>query len=90
MKNHISTFSNLRLKYFVFALTFSFLLLLSACKTQDDTTPKLEYVTIPDENFEKALIQFKIDDIQDGKVLKASVLKVRFFIYGRSKWQCDN
>ena len=35
-----------------------------------------DYVTIPDVNFEKALIQFKIDDVQDGKVLRTSVLKV--------------
>jgi len=35
-----------------------------------------EYVIIPDVNFEKALIQYKIDDVQDGKVLRASVLKV--------------
>ncbi|WP_143100729.1 leucine-rich repeat domain-containing protein [Spirosoma endophyticum] len=34
------------------------------------------YVTIPDVNFEKALVAAKIDDVQDGKLLIASAQKV--------------
>lgn len=36
----------------------------------------MDYVAIPDANFEKFLIKLKIDDVQDGKILRSSVLKV--------------
>jgi hypothetical protein len=35
-----------------------------------------DYVTIPDVNFEKALIELNIDDVQDGKILRANILKI--------------
>ena len=82
MKNHISALGNLRLKYFVFAFLMGFGLLFFGCKSKEVTDPKSEYVIIPDINFEKALIQLKIDDVQDGKVLKTNVLKVTsLYIY---------
>ena len=76
MKNYISTFGNLTLKYFVFAFFVGFGLLFFGCKSKEVIDPKSEYVIIPDINFEKALIQLKIDDVQDGKVLRASIFKV--------------
>jgi hypothetical protein len=75
MKNHISTFSNLMLKYLVFAFLVGFIF--GGCKTKEEViNPPSEYVNIPDKNFEKALIQLKIDNVQDGKILRASLLKV--------------
>lgn len=44
---------------------------LFSTKTNEDP-----YVKIPDINFEKALILLKIDNIQDGKLLKSSAEKV--------------
>lgn len=44
---------------------------LFSTKTNEDP-----YVKIPDINFEKALIELKIDDVQDGKLLKSSAEKV--------------
>ena len=35
-----------------------------------------EYVTIPDENFEKYLITLKIDDVFDGKVLRKNIISI--------------
>jgi Leucine-rich repeat (LRR) protein len=43
-------------------------------KTIED--PNTSYISILDKNFEKALIALKIDDIQDGKILKSSAEKV--------------
>ena len=40
------------------------------------TTTENPYVLIPDINFEKALIELKIDDVQDGKLLRSSAEKV--------------
>ena len=37
------------------------------------TQTGMDYVAIPDINFEKALILLKIDDIQDGKVLRSKL-----------------
>ncbi|MES2517913.1 MAG: hypothetical protein V4585_07385 [Bacteroidota bacterium] len=73
MKNHISTFSNLSLKYFVFAFFVGFGLLFFGCKPKDIEP---DYVSIPDVNFEKELIKLGIDDVQDGKVLRANVLNI--------------
>jgi hypothetical protein len=39
-----------------------------------------DYVSIPDENFEKALIKLKIDDIQDGQVLRKNTTSVTSLI----------
>jgi hypothetical protein len=36
----------------------------------------MDYVAIPDVNFEKILIKLKIDNVQDGQVLRANVLNV--------------
>jgi hypothetical protein len=73
MKTHISTIGNLSLKYLVCAFFVEFGVLFFGCKSKD-VDP--EYVSIPDVNFEKALIDLKIDDVQDGKVLRASLVKV--------------
>lgn len=165
MKNHISTFSNLMLKYLVFAFLMGFGLLFFGCKSKEETKPNqppesfivsttlsssgqnvilkwtkskdpegdlvsysvvytdtvarnlidttfiiknlpfsteikgyiiakdtkgnktispfntktaTEYVLIPDQNFELALIDFKIDDIKDGKVLRKNVINVTY------------
>jgi hypothetical protein len=49
------------------------------------TTGANPYVAIPDVKFEKALIELKIDDAQDGKLLLSSALKVtQLEIYGLS------
>ena len=78
MKNYISTFSNLTLKYLVFAFFVGFGVLFFGCKSKENVIPDSDYVKIPDVNFEKALILRKIDDIQDGKVLRNNVLKVTY------------
>jgi hypothetical protein len=77
MKNHISTIGNLSLKYLVFAFLVGFGVLFFGCKPKD---VEPEYVLIPDVNFEKALINLKIDDVQDGKVLRAKAVKVNLLI----------
>ena len=163
MKNHISTFGNSTLKYFIFAFFVGFGLLFFGCKSKEEVQPNQPpqlfnvtakllaneqdliltwtksidpdgdivtysvvytdtlaknlsdttfiiknlpfetevkgnviakdtkgsktisnfsiktgkgYILIPDINFEKALIQLKIDDVQDGRVLRTSILKV--------------
>ena len=48
----------------MFLSLFCFILivnLLNSCTTVENPSPDLDYVDIPDVNFEKALIQFKID-----------------------------
>lgn len=51
------------------------ILLTLSCTRNDDPNP---YVAIPDINFEKALIDRGIDDVQDGKLLISSAQKVTF------------
>lgn len=90
MKNHISTFNNLMLKYLVFAFFVGFGVLFSGCNPKNVIEPDSEYVAIPDMNFEKALIRLKIDDVQDGRVLKVNILKVgSLIIVGNSQKPAD-
>jgi hypothetical protein len=88
MKNHISTFSYLMLKYFVFVFLTGFLVFNSKGQSKpvkkkqtvlevEKKNSQNDYVLIPDMNFEKALINLKIDSIQDGKVLRNNVLKTK-------------
>ena len=55
------------------------ILALGSCKKNENVKPIIEdplYAKIPDVNFEKALISLKIDDVQDGKLLRSSAEKV--------------
>ena len=50
----------------------------------------LYYVAIPDVNFEKSLIALKIDDVQDGKVLRKSVSTLTTLnLSGQTKTESD-
>ena len=44
------------------------------------------YVLIPDINFEKALIELKIDDVQDGKLLRSNAEKVKELELNGGAW----
>ena len=50
----------------------------------------MDYVAIPDVNFEEDLIKLKIDDVQDGKVLKSSVIKVTELFVSKESNVGDN
>lgn len=65
------------MNYLRFLAAFFILSVCFSCKTKEVVKPdSSEYVKIPDINFEKALIKLKIDNVQDGQVLRNSVKKV--------------
>ena len=44
-----------------------------------------QYTSIPDQNFEQALINFGYDDVIDGKVLTANINSVdSLYLYGKN------
>lgn len=64
-------------------VTLCLSLLIISCVDHRDPQPS-PYTAIPDINFEKALIDLKIDDIQDGIVLTANAKKVtRLYIFSK-------
>lgn len=60
-------------------------MLFTACQDHGNPQPSL-YTTVPDINFERFLIEQRIDDVQDGRVLTANAQKVTnsLFASGRN------
>ncbi len=81
MKNSKSTTVFSHYKFLIFTTMVS---VFWGCKSTE-INPESEYVIIPDSNFEKALIKSGIDDIQDGRVLRANVIKVTSLPYFSTK-----
>jgi Leucine-rich repeat (LRR) protein len=57
------------MNYLRFLAAFFILSVCFSCKTKEVKPNASKYVKIPDINFEKALIELNIDDVQDGQIL---------------------
>ncbi len=63
------------MNYLRFLAAFFILSVCFSCKTKEVKPNASKYVKIPDINFEKAFIELKIDDVQDGQILTINAEK---------------
>ena len=63
------------MNYLRFLSAFFILSICFSCKKKEVKPNSSKYIKIPDINFEKALIELKIDDVQDGQILTMNAEK---------------